>query len=167
MYIYFLYWVFVVLLMYQWHKRIMKRYEAPVRPFAWLYVLSMLATFYYMSTMAFAFTVYPFIPAAKGGGNYVYSRDVNFMFKPEIARSLPPALFSHETHLRMKHGGNASAFESVRLKILEETNTAFFVASADDPRCQPNDWTFWKTPAIFVVPRERVDSMVELPSETP
>jgi hypothetical protein len=72
-----------------------------------------------LSTLAFAYRLYPYIPADKGGGNYHFSRDARLCV---TADATLPAL------LRDVKEANCS----VTVKVLEITDTTVYAARSDD-----------------------------------
>jgi hypothetical protein len=72
-----------------------------------------------LSVLTFAYRVYPYIPADKGGGNFHFSRDAKICMFAE--GMLPTAI---------RDISDKSC--SVQLKIIEITDTTTYVARNDD-----------------------------------
>jgi hypothetical protein len=76
------------------------------------------------SVLSFAYRVYPYIPADKGGGNYHFSRDATICMLPKGL--LPPTLQSRV----LSDSDNTSCSDV--LKILEITDTTVYAALSSD-----------------------------------
>jgi hypothetical protein len=100
-----------------------------------LYALVITATFAYLSTIVFAYRLYPYIPAERGGGDYSTEAPSILTFDARFSDSLPPQIVdSTQTDLQSKP-----------VIILHETETTLFltVPHSTDPSAphapDPND----------------------------
>ena len=110
-----------------------------------------------LSTFAFAYRLFPLVPADKGGGDYSQSRDARVCFVPDKAW-VPPGLTDVQ-------GSDNRC--SVRVKVIENTDPMIYVARSDDKgssdelsQVDPPAAEVWSEgkyfPKIFAIPRASV-----------
>jgi hypothetical protein len=78
-----------------------------------------LVAIYYLSVLAFALRLYPYIPVTKGGGNYVDAPTAVLCFQETNAKFALPDLVGPTSN---------DCIPSKPLQIIEETTTSVFVA---------------------------------------
>ena len=139
------------------HKDFPDRYRGQVPASAWFFILCILCTLYYMAIQGFAYGVYPHIPVAKGGGDYMRSPDVELYWKPDCLPALPSNVVAVVTNV---WGGQSNVVvKSIRLRVLEETPSTLWVA---DPRDNggPEQWSLWRTPHVVSLHRDLIVSTI-------
>ncbi|HVU33841.1 MAG TPA: hypothetical protein VHE61_10430 [Opitutaceae bacterium] len=152
---------FITLLLAAFAVREARRIPAWYKPMAYnsgiLFAACVIFGLFYLSVLAFAYGVYPRIPAARGGGNYSYTSDVVFYLKSNDADHLPPAIInpmrSPKSHYVL----------SVPLKVIEQTADTYFVARPNDAG-GPDEWQNWHLPTIYSIARSSTVSVVQLRS---
>ena len=110
----------------------------------WLICGAKLTLSFIFSIIGFAYSVYPFIPAERGGGNYTHASDVRLRIKSE-ASEIPETLVE-------EHQGSVSITRP--LKLIEQTSVWVYVAPGPVPDI-PADWK----PDIVAVRKDLVTSM--------
>lgn len=154
---YYFYWVLAGLYLWREHKDMPDRYHNKASVAAWILGFFVVGTLYYMALLGFAYGVYPHIPAAKGGGDYARTPDVEFYWKSDLSLSLPTNLVA--TANRPNNSQSNSIIKSVRLKIIEETTSDIFVAIPTD-QGGPTNWSSWHTPQVTALQRGAIMSAV-------
>jgi hypothetical protein len=106
---------------------------------AWILAFCLMIPTYYLALMSFSYSVFPFIPAVRGGGDYTTA----------------PMVIAHLKSESAKQEG-----QTVRAMLLEETANAFFVADIKDAG-GPCEWRshFDKRPQIISISRETVSKL--------
>jgi hypothetical protein len=150
MWFYYVYCILAGYLLWQQWMKIWARHGRHTRPVAWLWVSSVTAGLYYMAVHAFAYGVYPSIPAAKGGGDFVDSENVRIVWKTSDGIGVPPSFLS------MPSDGDAGNRISIPLKVVHETPALLFLANPKAGAAAR--WRLWDMPDILVV---RTDSIAE------
>lgn len=123
-----------------------QRQKTVIKVIAFCIVFSL----YYLSVLAFALRLYPYIPVLKGGGDYVNTPTVVLCFQganttlnlPEIAGRQEPT----------------DCLPSRQLQIIEETSSSIFVADPADAG-GPSEWRIGKKPKVFEIRRDRIASI--------
>jgi len=115
-----------------------------------------------LSTLTFAYRVFPLVPAYEGGGNFVYSRDARICAVPlGSIRTDPSSVALPESLLDR----SLTTECSMPLKILEETDSTIYVARSDDRgnapagdrRSAPEIWTDGRfPPMIYAIAKAKV-----------
>jgi hypothetical protein len=154
---YYFYWVLAGLYLWREHKDMPDRHGDREPAAAWVLGFCVVGTLYYMALLGFAYGVYPHIPAAKGGGDYARTPDVEFYWKSDLSLSLPTNLIAAAANSQSN-----SVKKSVRLKIIEETASDIFVAIPTD-QGGPTNWSSWHTPQVVGLQRGTIISEVYLP----
>lgn len=108
---------------------------------------------YYLSVLAFALRLYPYIPVIKGGGDYYNTPNVVLCFQEGNAKLASPDLSAIPQ-------GTAPCLPSKPLQIIEETSTSIFVADPTDGG--PAAWRIGKKPIVFEIRRDRIASITYL-----
>ena len=167
---YYLYWLMIGGHLWLQQQRVRDRYKEEARPVAWLFTLSVISGLYYMTTVAFAYGIYPHIPAAKGGGDYFYSPTVEIFFSEQSIKAIPEELIKKSAPksliLRI-FTGEQPQYKSIPLKVIEQTTDTLYIADPDAKDRPLSRWAFWDTPKIFAIRRDTVVSMSTLPTESP
>lgn len=114
----------------------------------------MIAT-YYLSVLAFAYLIYPFIPVTKGGGDYVGAPTAQLCFQETNAKFLLPELLANSTP------GENDCVKSKPVQIIEESATSVFVAFPDDAG-GPGEWRRGNKPTVFEIRRDKIGSITFL-----
>jgi hypothetical protein len=110
----------------------------------WASGLSLMFATFYICVLSFSYSVYPYIPAERGGGSYVDSSEVVLTFQgsPGV---LPVDLLE-------------SGSKSKPLLIIEETSTSVYVANPKDAG-GPVEWRRGGRPDVIAIRREIVNSI--------
>jgi hypothetical protein len=114
------------------------------------------------STLAFAYRLFPLIPADKGGGNFAYSRDARICVaatsakKPEAdTLAIPEALV----------GPSAPPGCSVPVMVIAATESTLYIARSDDrggaaasaERSAPENWSDGEhVPTIYAISKAKL-----------
>lgn len=148
-------WVFVVLvvmiLLLLWRTKVRvahteDKYSKTAR---WVLAFCLVGPTYYLSVLAFAFNVYPYIPVERGGGSFVETTSAVLRLKGEAAGSLPGDLLDCTS---------GKCDRSVPLIIIEETNLVLYVSSPNDAG-GPYAWRMGSRPNLTAINRELVSSI--------
>ena len=115
----------------------------------WVLAICVVGPAYYLSVLAFAFNVYPYIPVERGGGSFVESPIAVLRFKGDFASTLPEDLLDC-------HSGKCD--RSVPLIVMEETNVTLFVANPKDAG-GPYEWRMGARPEITAINRDVVSTI--------
>ena len=114
--------------------------------------LCILGILFYLSILSFAHVVYPFIPAAKGGGDYTESLPVHIVFSSNselygnVASTIPPEI---KTNL-----------DAHRMIMLDENNSFVFLAKTNDPDTNgPAGWRNGNKPKVYEIRRDAILSI--------
>ena len=108
-----------------------------------------------LSTLAFAYRIFPLIPADKGGGNFAQSRVARLCSGSLDQSALPTELYSDSDMARC----------SVPVAIIDSSDSVLWVSRTDDrggavddgERCAPEIWTEGQFyPRIFEISRTKV-----------
>jgi hypothetical protein len=159
------YWVLIgALLLYVFQSIVLRHQPLFSGQVQGLYVArtATVTTLVLVSTLAFAYRLFPLIPADKGGGNFFYRRDAKVcvaltdLTKTGTSTSiLPEALVDK----------GATSGCSVAVKVIEATDSTLYVARSDDrggalandPRTAPEIWTDGEfVPTIYAIAKTRL-----------
>jgi hypothetical protein len=110
-----------------------------------------IATFY-LSVLAFALRIYPYIPVPKGGGDYVGSPNVVLCFQGANEKLALPELVGTTQN---------DCIRSKELQIIEESATSIFVADPNDAG-GPQSWRTGKKPMVYEIRRDKVGTITYL-----
>jgi hypothetical protein len=150
---YYFYWILAALYLWREHKDMPDRHRDKAPAAAWVLGFCIVGSLYYMALLGFAYGVYPQIPAAKGGGNYANTPDVEFYWKSDSLLSIP-------TNFVVSSGSQTNTVKkSIRLKIIEESSSDIYVAIPDD-QDGPTNWSTWHTPQVTGLQRATIISRV-------
>lgn len=101
---------------------------------------------FFLAILAFSYSVYPYIPAERGGGSYVESSPVILRFREMAGGAFPPEIVS-----------GIGKNQSKPLIIIEETESMLYVADLTDSG-GPSEWRRnRKRPKIFALRRDIID----------
>jgi hypothetical protein len=156
MWFYYAYCILAGYLLWQQWMKIWARLGRRTRPAAWLSVSSITAGLYYMAVHAFAYGVYPLIPAAKGGGDFVDSENVQIVWKASDGIGVPSSFLT-----KPSHAANGERV-SIPLKVVHETPALLFLANPKAGAAAR--WRLWDTPDILVVRTDTIAQRMILPS---
>ena len=113
--------------------------------------VSLSLMFCFLGMINFALRVYPQIPAAKGGGNYVESPHVKLTFRP--FPNFPAGFDTNNATMVALSTSNSFV-------IIERTSTSLFLADTTDAE-GPEKWVeMRKMPAVIEVRRDIVDQIL-------
>lgn len=152
---YYVYCMLAGYLVWQQWLKISARHGRNTRPVAWVWVCSVTAGLYYMAIHAFAYGVYPWIPAAKGGGNFADAPNVRIVWRRTEGIGTPP-VFLNNPDSSLK-----GIRVSIPLKIIHETPE--FLYAANPKGGGPALWREWDVPDILVVRTNGVAERILLP----
>lgn len=109
----------------------------------------LLIAIYYLSVLAFALRIYPYIPVTKGGGDYVNAPTAVLCFQGNNEKLAVPDLVGSTSN---------NCISSKELQIIEETTSSIFVA---DPAAAggPQAWIIGKKPVVYEIRRDKVGSI--------
>jgi hypothetical protein len=138
-------------LSYQFWSRVQRASDQQDKRALWLVGGAMLVGMYLFSVLGFAYAIYPFIPAERGGGNYEHSPSVVLSVLDED-KTLPPELV--DTH-------TGKFARTIPLKLLEQTSAWIYVAA--QPSSPAPKWK----PHIVAIPRNAVNLMKFKDAEEP
>jgi hypothetical protein len=110
----------------------------------WASGISLMFATFYICILSFSYSVYPYIPAERGGGSYVDSANVVLTFQGG-SNALPVGLLE-------------SASRSRPLLIIEETGTSIYVADPKDAG-GPVEWRRGARPNVIAIRRDLVSSI--------
>jgi hypothetical protein len=113
----------------------------------WAAGACILAATYYLSIISFAYHVYPYIPADKGGGDYTEATLVTIHFQRDAA--VPVKM------LELSGVASADSKQSKPVIIIEETPTSVYVADPKDAG-GPYFWRRGSTPTILQITRSDI-----------
>lgn len=148
-------WIIVVFFLYRIPYRL-KQYDRAIKlNFAKLgkikFVIStsvIVGILLYFSVLIFARSIYPYIPYAKGGGNYSMNRSVLISFNAGAA--IPPPLIAKN--------------QSNSLIILNENNNFIFFADRFDAG-GPSGWRdTTNRPTVYKIPHDEIASITYISS---
>jgi hypothetical protein len=106
---------------------------------------SLLGVLFYFAIVSFAHSIYPYIPAAKGGGDYTLSHPVQLTFNAEYAQSIPPAV--------------TNGIQDNCLILLDENSSFVFLASTNDAG-GPAKWrNTTNKPTVYEIRRDAIVSI--------
>ncbi len=109
-----------------------------------------IGVFIYLSILAFAYAIYPFIPCSRGGGSYIDAASVQINFKQSEIQSATSL-----TDLTALGG---------RLIVLDENGDSIFVASVNDAG-GPAQWrrSGSSKPRVLEIRRDTISSIMRVP----
>lgn len=135
--------VFIGYTIYQFWGRVARALDPRDKSALWLVCGAMLISLYLFSAIGFAYAVYPFIPAERGGGNYIHSADVVLWVKSQS--NIPDSFIAVR---------EPKASRTKPLKLIEQTSSWVYVGSrpaSDHPGA-------WK-PQITAIRKDSIDSI--------
>src|SRR5262249_11252582 len=53
----------------------------------------------YLNILTFAYRIYPYIPAGRGGGDYTIERMATLVLDQQFTNAIPPTLLTNEAHI--------------------------------------------------------------------
>jgi hypothetical protein len=109
------------------------------------------AALFYLSVLTFALLVFPYIPAAKGGGDFSEAPIIIVRAYPRYKESIPPELFDSAPNDLMR----------LRSMIMfEERTSSIFIADPNEAG-GPSEWRHLgsQKPQIFEIRREAIGSV--------
>ncbi len=157
----YLFFAFSVLLIVIAHRLIVWTYRMPdgtTRVAWWTAGICVLAAVYYLSAVSFAYRVYPFIPADKGGGDYTEATSVTVRLHEGAA--VPSWILEPPRPSRTAFSPRDTAL-SKPLIIIEETADCVYLADPNDAG-GPFGWRRGFIPTIIQVNRSDIASVVYL-----
>jgi hypothetical protein len=111
----------------------------------------LISTTYFLSVLAFAYRIYPYIPVAKGGGDYTHASRVILRSRPDNIWNLPDPLFEDPA---------TRTAPSRLLVLIEQTPDAVYVARVDDEG-GPSQWRGMEhLPTVMEVSRDELLSII-------
>jgi hypothetical protein len=117
----------------------------------------LIATAYFLSVLAFAYRVYPYIPAAKGGGDYTHSNRVILALEQDDLWNLPEGLFADPSY-------RTTTSES--LVLIEQTPDVLYVAR-DDDEDGPSAWrNMERLPNVIEISRDELAGIIHVGHST-
>jgi len=105
---------------------------------------------YYLSVLTFAVRLYPYIPVAKGGGDYVDAPNVIMCFRETNTKFILPDLLSAPAPYE--------CIKSRPLQIIEESATSVYVADPNDAG-GAKEWRAGKKPKVYEVSKDKIGSI--------
>ncbi len=123
-----------------------------LRSHLWVTGLSTTLAFYCLYVLAFAYTVYPYIPAERGGASYVDSPSVSVSILKTAQQTIPSGL-----------SGDCSKGVCLLplLVIVEETPSYLYVANPRDGAAMK--WRRGDVPEIYALRQDSVASIAYIP----
>lgn len=106
----------------------------------------------YLSVLAFALRIYPYIPVTKGGGDYVGAPNVVLCFQGANEKLALPELVGTTQN---------DCIRSKELQIIEESATSIFVADPNEVG-GPQSWRTGKKPVVYEIRRDKVGTITYL-----
>jgi len=143
-YVFLIFFLLIVWLLLRISRRSRMITDHKLKVALWASGLSLMFATFYVCILSFAYSVYPYIPAERGGGSYVDSATVVLTFQGSPG-GLPADLLVSESR-------------SKPLLIIEETGTSIYVA---DPNAAggPVEWRRGATPSVIAIRRKIVNSI--------
>jgi len=108
-----------------------RRTRSHSRFYLWCTTIATLTPFYYLAVLSFAFTVYPYIPVSRGGGDYDASPEVALYFSDDAGTQIPPDLLDHSQQ--------TDHVKSLPVIIIFVGDNSIYVAQKRDKN-GPKDW---------------------------
>ena len=112
--------------------------EPSAKSAVWIIVISIIILLYYLMVLSFAYSIYPYIPVSRGGGNYEKT----------------PLISIEADNLFMQSNKNNTSFLK-HVILLKETRDALFVASPESGG-GPVLWRRRNRPDILVIPKSHI-----------
>jgi hypothetical protein len=107
--------------------------------------LCLIGVLFYFSIVSFARTIYPYIPAVKGGGDYTMSLPVQMTFDKNFCSSIPSNV--------------VAGIRSNILILLDANNSSVFLAATNDVG-GPDKWrSTTNKPTVYEIRREAIVSI--------
>ena len=135
---------FMLFLFWRLSRRSRTLSDPRLKAALWSSGVSILVAIFYICILSFAYSVYPYIPAERGGGSYVDSSEVVLTIQGSTT-PLPQNLLE-------------SASRSKLLVIIEESATSIYVADPHDAG-GPVEWRRGAKPGVIGIRREFVSSV--------
>jgi hypothetical protein len=120
----------------------------------WATAVCLMIATHYLAVLSFAFDIYPYIPAERGGGSFVDTPLATLRFKPYPAASKPDGA----TPIPIELLACPSCNYSGELIIVEETTSQLFLANPADAG-GPCEWRRGKKPKILSISRDIIQSI--------
>jgi len=123
--------------------------------------IGMVATLLFLSTYAFGYRLFPFIPVERGGGNYFYSEDAQLCFEDpsqsKPPQALPPELMVGPCSRPVKIIEASDSTLYIALPFDRGSNQQGNAAPPQDKRSGPEIWAEGEYfPEIYAVRRDRL-----------
>jgi hypothetical protein len=110
-----------------------------------------LGVVFYFSIVSFARFIYPYIPAAKGGGDYTMSHPVKLTFDTRFLNSIPPAVTNELP---------------ANCMILLDANSTIVLLASTNGAGGPAEWrSSTNKPTVYEIRREAIISITHLNSD--
>jgi len=128
------------------------------RKAVWTGGLCLIATFYFMAAFGFAYGIYPYVPAVRGGGELASQPDIIIQLKPGNGS--------------MDLEGKPIILASKRMKVVQQSATSLFIADPNGRDATQNvsgpcEWRRGLSkPNVFEVPKVEIASIVILNAES-
>jgi len=137
-------------LIYQFRGRTQRAADPDDKRALWYLAGAMLLPLYIFSVIGFAYAIYPFIPAERGGANYIHSPNVVVWISDNDV--IPASLIDVRKE---------KVSRTQPMKLIEQTPTTIYIA----PRPASDRVLRWN-PHIYSVPRQSIAGMeFEAPDE--
>jgi len=164
--------VFVVAGMLTWRFISLANYtnDLDEKSHLWVAGSALLCGLYLFSVFSFAYSIYPFVPAERGGGNYSYTADVLVLLVDTtgipsdlLYNAKRPGAISY-TGIDRTAEDNPKGQEvnprTKAVKLIEQTSSWVYIASPDGCK-QPAEWK----PHVTALQTAAIKSIVALPVE--
>jgi hypothetical protein len=160
LFFYYFYCVIAVAFLWKEIKSIRIRYAGQTRYSAWGLRICILTALYYMSVLAFAYGVYPNIPAAKGGGNFEDTANVRLYLRSDAQSAVPTNICENITTIRSN-----LVIRTIQFKIIHASDSTVYLADPNDPRSGGGVmmWSKWHTPRVFAIQKDMIITIEHLP----
>lgn len=151
---YFLVFIFLIpVIIERTRLRLRETQDRRMRTALRVVISCIIFALYYLSVLAFALRVYPYIPVLKGGGDYVNTPNVILCFQEANAKLVLPEV--------MAEPNSQACLRSKPVQLIEETSTSIFIADPNDGG--PEAWRVGTKPQVIEIRRDRIASISYLP----
>jgi hypothetical protein len=137
--------LFMGFLPYQYWDRSRRANHRSDKNSLWYACAAYLLALYVFSVIGFAYALYPFIPAERGGGNYTHSPDVQLHLKSQ-PETVPNKIIERNS---------AGILISKPVKLIEQSSSWIYISLGPDEH-NPAHWK----PDIMAIRKELVVSMI-------
>jgi hypothetical protein len=118
--------------------------------------LCVVVALFYLSILAFALRIYPYIPVLKGGGDYLGTPEVVLCFQgANTMLNVPDVAVKTDAQ---------PCLTSKPLQIIEETTSSIFVADPAEAG-GPINWRTGTKPTVYEIRRDRIASITYINRE--